>query len=104
MARGLHGFHIYSTEHWIEYILSQATCTSSQNASDMLNLANRLAEKLSNLRNSSMDMRNVPSLIIQDTRLAFLQNPLLRKEVEWTLWTRSLKGLEQTSGGHLLRF
>lgn len=98
VARGLHGFHIYSTEHWIEYILSQATCTSSQNASDMLNLANRLAEKLSNLRNSSMDMRNVPSLIIQDTRLAFLQNPLLRKEVEWTLWTRSLKGLEQTSG------
>ncbi|KAI1093508.1 hypothetical protein F5B19DRAFT_123936 [Rostrohypoxylon terebratum] len=94
VAKGLHGLHVYSTEYWIEYLLSQVTLAPCQITSIIFNLANQLAEKLFLLRNPAVDMQDPVNLAVQDTRLVSLQNNLLRKEVEWILWTRSLQGLE----------
>ncbi|KAI0840034.1 hypothetical protein F5Y06DRAFT_246496 [Hypoxylon sp. FL0890] len=101
VARGLHGFHVYSTEYWIEYLLSHATTTPSRTTSVIFDLAGKLAENLNGLRDHSTEVQDSLDPISQDRRLASLQNPLLRKEVGRALFARSLKGFEsghQTNG------
>ncbi|KAI1124794.1 hypothetical protein F5Y10DRAFT_279912 [Nemania abortiva] len=94
IIRGLHAFHIYSTEYWTEYLLSHVASTASQSPSILFNLAGQLAEKLHGLQGPLTEMQDSVDPALQDKRLAFLQHPLLRKEVERALWSRSLKGLE----------
>ncbi|KAI1415221.1 hypothetical protein F5Y13DRAFT_156975 [Hypoxylon sp. FL1857] len=101
VARGLHGFHVYSTEYWIEYLLSHATSTPSDNTPVIFDLAIQLAERLHVLRDHARGIHDSAEPVLQDERLVSLRHPLLRKEVEWTLCARSLKGLEsglQTNG------
>jgi hypothetical protein len=47
VVRGLHGFHLYATQHWLDYVLKAATddCNSSSR-SRFLVLSNKLATAL----------------------------------------------------------
>ncbi|KAI0883700.1 uncharacterized protein GGS22DRAFT_194950 [Annulohypoxylon maeteangense] len=94
VARGLHGFHVYSTEYWIEYLLSHAASTYSRGPSIIFDLAEELAKKLSGLRSHLPDSKNNSVPVFEDKRLENILDPLLRKEVESALWARSLQGLE----------
>ncbi|OTA94840.1 hypothetical protein M434DRAFT_394351 [Hypoxylon sp. CO27-5] len=98
VARGLHGFHVYSTEYWIEYLLSYATSSISHSTTVVFDLAGRLAEELYGLGSRSMETRDTTDPVIQDKRLAYLHDHLLHQEVERALCARSLKRLE--SGLH----
>jgi len=105
VAKGIHGFHVYATEYWTEYLLYLA---QSPNGLDMTSalfvLACRLADKLNEGSDSTTAEEEVDSeSCLLDDRLELLrQHSALYKSVERALKARSLKRLEseflQTQG------
>ena len=96
VAKGIHGFHIYATEHWTEYLLSHAVSEGGVNiSSPFVTLACLLANKLDEtiLQESPVEIDS--ELSVSDQRLTLLgQHPVLCKQVEAALRGRSLKRLE----------
>lgn len=97
VIKGLHGFHVYATEYWTEYLLSHARCASGHVETDSLLfiLACRLANKL----NETIDPMATEEIKTEsnglDERIALLrQHPILYKHVEGALKGGSLKRLE----------
>jgi hypothetical protein len=96
VAKGLHGFHVYATEFWTEYVLSclgsnYATTADSSNL--LISLACELADKLEHEdRTKRTDVSIMNPL---DTRLKCLhQCRVLQKHVDQCLRSRSLETLE----------
>ncbi|RSL79211.1 hypothetical protein CEP52_017550 [Fusarium oligoseptatum] len=81
VVKGLHGFHVYATEYWTEYLLSHAAGTDGSTIASptpLITLACQLADEMENSK-----------------RLAPLeQYPTLHKHVGRALRARSLKNLE----------
>lgn len=96
VAKGIHGFHIYATEHWTEYLLSHAASEGGVNiSSPFVALACQLAIKLDEalIRGLPLDISSEWS--ISDQRLALLGHErVLYKQVKAALNARSLKQLE----------
>ena len=95
-VKGIHGFHVYATEYWTEYLLANA---ESQGRLDgkLLDVANRLVEVL--------EMRTYPegpespsliaAVVNKEKRLHALHRyGVLRKHVERSLYARSQKRFE----------
>lgn len=106
MLKGLHGFHVYATEYWTEYLLSRIKYTSGLEAnSNLFFLACQIADKLKATADLTMIEQIETQLKVQDERLAYLQQyPILYKQVKAALDARSIKRLEyellQISGKH----
>ncbi|KAL7948124.1 chromatin remodelling complex Rsc7/Swp82 subunit domain-containing protein [Trichoderma barbatum] len=97
VIKGLHGFHVYATEFWTEYILSSARCAGGGLETDSLLfiLALQLADTLNKAINPMMNEEIVAQPNESDERILFLrQHPILYKHVEAALKGRSLKRLE----------
>ncbi|KAL5382784.1 hypothetical protein DPSP01_006342 [Paraphaeosphaeria sporulosa] len=96
LVRGVHGLHVYATEFWIEYLLSDAALSNGPDvSSDLFALASRLAHELSAGRIESLpkELTAQPSDI--DERLQLFQeyHPLY-EQMKASLNSRSRKRLE----------
>ncbi|PFH57630.1 hypothetical protein XA68_14769 [Ophiocordyceps unilateralis] len=91
VVKGLHGLHIYATEYWTEYLLSQAaTPAGLETTSTFFTLACQLVGKL----DASADTP-LASAQLTEPRLKFLrQHPILHRQVVRALKTRSPARIE----------
>lgn len=98
VVKGIHGFHVYATEFWTEYLLHHAAARSFDGSSAVLDLALRLANKLNELTatmNTMTGQELKPLSAPVDERMRFLEEwPLLGELVDTSLRARSLKKLE----------
>ena len=95
VVKGLHGFHVYATEYWTEYLLSHAVSAGGLDTnSSLLALAYRLADRLEAV--NPIEAKEVDSESgMLDERLTSLQrHAVLHRQVERALKARSLKQLE----------
>ncbi|KAL7955605.1 hypothetical protein V8C34DRAFT_327026 [Trichoderma compactum] len=97
VIKGLHGFHVYATEFWTEYLLPSANCATGDmgRASPLLVLACKLADTLDEASNAttSEEVKSPPNGL-NDRMASLRQHPTLYKHVEAALKGRSLKRLE----------
>ncbi|KIL88700.1 hypothetical protein FAVG1_07948 [Fusarium avenaceum] len=97
VAKGLHGFHVYATEFWTEYLLSwvaseypRAECDSVP----LLDIACKLAASLDVSPPITTSNARHPDKMM-DKRLQFLEkHPTLLKLINQALQARSLESLE----------
>ncbi|KAF3065606.1 hypothetical protein CFAM422_009661 [Trichoderma lentiforme] len=97
VIKGLHGFHVYATEFWTEYLLSSVKFAGGDpyNTSPLLVLACKLADTLNETSNPAIgeEAKSPPNGL--NDRTSFLrQHPILYKHIEAALKGRSLKRLE----------
>jgi hypothetical protein len=105
-VKGIHGFHVYATEYWTEYLLASAESKGRLDGK-LLEAAIRLVEVLE--KQTFPEGPEPPSLIAavanKEKRLEALNGyRALRKHVERSLYARSLKRFEselQISGKSL---
>jgi hypothetical protein len=90
------GVHVYATEFWIEYLLSDAALSNGPDiSSDLFALASRLAHELSasHIHPLPKELTQQPSDI--DERLQLFQtHPILYEQMKAALNSRSRKRLE----------
>lgn len=96
VLKGLHGFHIYATEYWTEYLLSRAEYASGLEAnSTLFSLACQMVDRLNAADDSTTTEHIEAQSSVQEKRLAYLQQfPILYKRVRAYLDARSIKRLE----------
>lgn len=95
VIKGIHGFHVYATEFWTEYLLHLSSSEELDSHSRLLALACELAEKLDKISDPTVEQENAIESSGLDERIVFLRGkPLLQKHVEISLRARSLKRLE----------
>ncbi|CAK7222536.1 hypothetical protein SEUCBS140593_004932 [Sporothrix eucalyptigena] len=102
LVEGLHGFHVYATEYWLEYLFSYIATlpnggTDSDDAPSPLSLALQLASHMAErtTRSAHTTDTRLPPKPIQDERMLFLEPyPLLYHCAVTHIRTRSLDGLE----------
>ena len=96
VVKGLHGFHIYATAHWHEYLIYHVgTLGGTHNQSSLLDLANRLSVMLDEHDISVINGLQAKDPAMRDKRLDALEAyPNLIKLVKRTLVSRSQKRLE----------
>ena len=96
MLKGLHGFHVYATEYWTEYLLSHAAGLGvPDDKSDLFVLAKDLANKLDQMFESATSDESRSDTTPLDSRLELLSlYPLLQKQVSIACKARSLSRLE----------
>ncbi|KAK4071005.1 uncharacterized protein Triagg1_6372 [Trichoderma aggressivum f. europaeum] len=97
VIKGLHGFHVYATEFWTEYLLSSAKCTGGDpdKTSPLLVLACRLADALDEASGPTISEGAKSPLNGLNDGMSFMrQHPTLYRHVESALKGRSLKRLE----------
>lgn len=96
LVRGVHGIHVYATEFWTEYLLSDSELSNGPDvSSDLFALALRLAQELS----TGCFYPLPKELIVQpadiDVRLQiFQQHRLLHEQMKASINSRSLQRLE----------
>ncbi len=95
---GVHGLHIYATEHWIDYLLSrQKLATGSTWNSSLFNLASRLAHTMDGFSVLSGQEESEIGSENADERLAMLcHDKELYRVVATSLKARSLRQLESS--------
>ena len=95
-VKGIHGFHVYATEYWTEYLLANARITGGLKET-LLEVATRLADILDQLEDTSCSGLPIPktTLDIKDDRLELLEvYGSLRKHMERSLFARYKKRFE----------
>jgi hypothetical protein len=95
-VKGIHGFHVYATEYWTEYLLANVA-RSGVLEGKLLEVATDLAEALDKMNDE--DITEVPKTKThagnKDDRLILLEKyGTLRKHVERSLFARSLRRFE----------
>ncbi|KAI1669942.1 NACHT domain-containing protein [Pyrenophora tritici-repentis] len=95
-VKGIHGFHVYATEYWIEYLLVNAAIAGGFKEG-LLQAATRLADVLDKFQDTNI--RELPISKVtadsKDERLELLQKyGSLRKHVERSIFARSLRRFE----------
>lgn len=97
VGKGLHGFHIYATEYWTEYLLShtvRADGLDTDCTAPLITLACQLADAVE-ISNPETVPEHDASMDQLDKRLSSLwQYPTLHKCVGRALKARSLENLE----------
>ncbi|CBX99800.1 hypothetical protein LEMA_P073890.1 [Plenodomus lingam JN3] len=95
-VKGIHGFHVYATEYWTEYLLANARTTGGLKKG-LVEVATRLADVLDKLEDTSPLGFPLPkaTIDIKDDRLALLEGyGSLRKHMERSLFARSKQRFE----------
>jgi hypothetical protein len=96
VVKGLHGFHVYATEYWTEYLLSHAVSAGGLDTNSSLfvfayRLADRLEEAVNPIAAKEVDSE---SRMLDERLTSLRQHAALHKQVEGALKARSLKQLE----------
>lgn len=96
VIKGIHSLHMYATEYWTEYLLSEASRHGGI-GSDIcvFRLARQLSDKLERIAPSSVQRSN-PDQFNSDERLSLLkQHQALQEHVEWSLKSGTIEQLER---------
>jgi hypothetical protein len=96
VVKGLHGFHVYATEYWTEYLLSHTMSNGGIDASSaFFVLVCQLAQKLNEAADPTTLIETDSEANLSDERLVLLkQHAVLYNLVDKALKARSLKRLE----------
>ncbi|KAK8048198.1 hypothetical protein PG994_009928 [Apiospora phragmitis] len=106
IIKGLHGFHIYSKEHWTDYLLSLTLSNQNHGSppSLLFHLACELATKLNQLLTNPVQLPEKPNgplfddqqkpTKFMDERIENLGSPLLQGVVDGCLKARSAEQIE----------
>ncbi|KAK2037492.1 hypothetical protein LZ31DRAFT_170235 [Colletotrichum somersetense] len=96
VLKGIHGFHVYATEYWTDYLLSRvSTASDSGEKCHFIHLGCNLAERLDGIGGYPRLAEYERQPDGMDKRLSCLANyPVLFKQVSSFLRARSLKTLE----------
>ncbi|KAI1388865.1 uncharacterized protein F4822DRAFT_429482 [Hypoxylon trugodes] len=90
VVKGIHGFHVYATEFWTEYLLDHVATPNSNSL--ILDLASALAQRFGGVENAVFGQELDPQTY---ERLKALEGqPQLKRLVEIFLNVRSSKGFE----------
>ncbi|CAN9407282.1 unnamed protein product [Alternaria alternata] len=95
-VKGIHGFHVYATEYWTEYLLANAAINDGLEE-ELLHAATRLADILDKFKdtNTSEPPKTRATADSKDERLELLQRyGSLRRHVESSIFARSLRRFE----------
>lgn len=95
VVKGFHGFHVYATEFWTEYILQLVSIDTLNAQPAILALASGLATSLQDVSGQSDATPPIAASDLPDERLTKLDEfPLLQLLIQEALKSRSLKQLE----------
>jgi hypothetical protein len=94
LVKGIHGFHVYATEYWTEYLLANAAIHDGLEGSDKLSaLTMQLADTLDGM--TTLAPPSKTSSVSIDDRLSLLEkHGTIKEHVERALLARSQKRLE----------
>ncbi|KAH8690624.1 NACHT domain protein [Talaromyces proteolyticus] len=95
VLKGLHGFHVYANEYWIDYVLEALSSTDPQiRHSDLLATLERLSNKLASLDISSYATSKESQFTSSGELLDLIKEyPALYKNAKITLQARARKTL-----------
>ena len=94
-VKGIHGFHVYATDYWTEYLLHFVKEDPSASNSTVLRLGLQLADRLHECGYATTLLSQEPHAPSVDDRLGLLAEwPLLGNVVASSLRARSIKRLE----------
>lgn len=96
LIKGVHGLHIYATEFWTEYLLSEAEATGGPDiSSPLLAMAVQLANRLDEAAATAAPMECIGAADDNDERLLLFQGyEMLYKHIGAAMKARSRKRLE----------
>jgi hypothetical protein len=96
VVRGLHGFHVYATEYWTEYLLSHATSVDGLDEHSLLFVfAHRLADELQKIFDrSNINDADIGSIVFDKRLESMRPHATLQRQIERALRDRSLEKLE----------
>jgi len=96
VLKGLHGFHVYASEYWTEYLLSHAAdFGSADDKSELLVLAKDLAQKLDQaVEFAPGEESRGDEKPIDDWLELLYPYPILQKQIRIAYQARSLNRLE----------
>lgn len=100
VLKGLHGFHIYANQYWIDYVLDICSSGNSQHQLfDLTTALRNLSNALETLGGLSLSSKETGELAVSDNRLDFLKEyPGLQKQAKIALQARSKKMLGGVAG------
>ncbi|KAI9768489.1 MAG: hypothetical protein M1840_004899 [Geoglossum simile] len=95
LIRGVYGLHVYATEFWTEYLLSEAEATGGPDiSSPFLAMAFRLANRLDEAAATTASMECIAADDDDKRLLLFQGHEVLYKHIRAALGSRSRKRLE----------
>jgi hypothetical protein len=95
VVKGIHGFHVYATDYWTEYLLHYVKENPAGSDSTVLRLGMQLADRLDECGYATTHPAQDSHALPADDRLGLLVDwPLLSNIVATSLRARSLKRLE----------
>ena len=96
LIKGVHGLHVYATEFWTEYLLSEAEATGGPEiSSPLLAMAFRLADRLNETVATTASIKCIDATNDNNERLLFFQgHKALYKHIGAAMEARSSKRLE----------
>lgn len=97
VGKGLHGFHVYATEYWTEYLLSHASATDGSvtaSPTPLIALACQLVDEVESSSSATVTGNDGETAQIKERVAPLQQYPTLSKHVGRALRARSLKNLE----------
>ncbi|KAM0420431.1 hypothetical protein ACHAPT_011852 [Fusarium lateritium] len=97
IGKGLHGFHVYATEYWTEYLLSHAAGANGFDTASpppLIVLACQLADEVADTSSAAAAENDMEMSKIDERLTSLRQYSALHKCVGRALKARSLKSLE----------
>lgn len=93
LVKGVHGFHVYATEYWTDYVLNEAAETISIDASSSFFI---VVSRLVHILNEKFPPQQpANSTAVNDQRLEALKShETMYRQVEYALLARSRKRIE----------
>jgi hypothetical protein len=95
VIKGIHGLHIYATEYWTEYLLSEVTRHGGSSDNCVFRLARQLANKLESLVPSDVQRGDSDPGHFDDRLFLLGQDETLQKHVKRSLESRTMEKLER---------
>ncbi|KAF2108637.1 hypothetical protein BDV96DRAFT_616200 [Lophiotrema nucula] len=96
LIKGIHGLHVYATEHWMEYLLADATDPSGFDpSSPLLGVATQFAHRLyANIIAGRTGEPSKGNLLNDERLLPFKHDVMLYQALHDAVHARSRKGFE----------
>lgn len=99
VLKGLHGFHIYANQYWVDYVLNIFSSNSQQQVCNLTTTLQNLSNALDMLGGLSEPSKNTGELAVSENCLDRIKKyPGLHKNAKIFLQTRSQKMLGGLSG------
>lgn len=97
VVKGIHGLHLYATEYWTEYLLSEARRAGGigSESNSVFRLAQQLADKLETVAPSSPHHNDSDPGVSEERLLLLGQHEALQKHVKRSLKSITIEQFER---------